>query len=165
MYTHTHMCMCTHIHIYTHTLRYMYAYAYLHRHIHTCMHTHTYTLTIYAHMLTHSHLGMRFLECRKPAFQVCLKFHPQLPQIAQTPSWFAHISSFKSTVWFYQQCSAEVYFFKQTVLLVAIKLIFCSLFTSLIFKLYPPVPWLLTIGKTALFLLPVWIFQALSWWP
>lgn len=43
----------------------------------------------------------------------------------------------------------EVYFFKQTVLLFAIKLILCSLFTFLICKLHPPVPWLLTIGKTA----------------
>lgn len=43
----------------------------------------------------------------------------------------------------------EVYFFKQTVLLFAIKLILCSLFTFLICKLHPPVPWLLSIGKTA----------------
>lgn len=45
----------------------------------------------------------------------------------------------------------EVYFFKQTTLLFAIKLILCSLFTFLICKLHPPVPWLLTIGKTAHF--------------
>lgn len=45
----------------------------------------------------------------------------------------------------------EAYFFKQTALLFAIKLILRSLFTFLICKLHPPVPWLLTIGKTAPF--------------
>lgn len=78
--SHTHSPPQTHIlickHTYSNTLIYTLIYAHTHIHTHICTHTHKFI---------HSHSGMKLLEC-SPAFQACLKFPPQLPQITQSPA-------------------------------------------------------------------------------